>query len=161
MNCKKKISFILLSFYTVTSVAQVDPFAGTWQMQYNTGTNNQVIDLEFTISTPSDKNQLYPAQMKLQCDSFLSVYNLLLVKRNIRQLGIGRNKIPVFESPFSLGNWTVFLNGTLDLSRDNKGHTVLTVSRIVTNKYGVEMQDIKSFTGKNNLPAFKYFSFPR
>lgn len=159
MNCKKIISFILLSFYTVTSVAQVDPFAGTWHMQYNTGTNNQVIDLEFTISTPSDKNQLYPAQMKLQCDSFLSVYNLLLVKRNIRQLGIGRNKIPVFESPFSLGNWTVFLNGTLDLSRDNKGHPVLTVSRIVTNKYGVEMQDIKSFTGKNNLPALTLKNF--
>ena len=159
MNCKKLITFILLSFYAVAAVAQVDPFAGTWQMQYNTGTNNQSIDLEFTIATPADKNQLYPAQMKLQCDSFQAVYNLLLVKRNIRQLGIGRNKLPVFETPFSIGNWAIFLNGTLDLSRDNKGQPVLTVSRITTGKYGVEMPDIKTYTGKANQTALNLKNF--
>ena len=140
-----KIIFLLYGlFFSVASFAQTDIFTGTWHMQYQLDEKTPAIQAELNIASP-DRNQLYPAQLKLQCGNFDATYDLLLVKRNSRQLGIGRHKIPVSETPFSIGNWTVFLNGTLDFSKDLKGTPILNVSRILTKQYGLPMPDIKDF----------------
>lgn len=132
--------------FAVASFAQSDPFAGTWHMQYLPGEKIAPIDIELKIASP-EKNILYPAELKLQHDSFSAVYNLLLVKRNSRQLGIGRNKIVVSEEPFSIGNYTIYLNGTLDFGKDNKGFPFLSVNRLITKQYGVDLPDPPLFTG--------------
>lgn len=152
MNYCKLIFLILFACIILPASGQVDPFTGTWHIKHVSGANSPEIEMEIQIATP-DRNQLYPAQLRLHCASFQATYNLLLVKRNVRQLGIGRQKIPQSEIPFSIGNWTVYLNGTLDLSRDNKGQPLLTVARVATGKYGTDMPDIKSFTGNDIKPA--------
>ncbi len=111
-------------------------------MDYLAGGTPISIDLQ--IGSP-EKNMLYPAELKLQCDSFSAIYHLLLVKRNIRQLAIGKNKIPSSESPFSIGNWTIYLNGVFDLSKDLKGTASLSVERLFTKQYGVKMQEPSDF----------------
>ena len=158
MTRNRLILFLCFLFSSVASFAQTDLFTGTWHMQYLPNEKNTPIEIEIKIAS-AEKNQLYPAQLKLQCDSFSAVYDLLLVKRNSRQLGIGRNKIPESEAPFSIGNLTVFLNGTLDFSRDLKGSPVLSVSRIVTKQYGVTMPDLKQFTGNAAVTANKLKDF--
>lgn len=148
MKYSKLIFFCLSAFICLSSSAQVDLFTGTWNIQHASTTNSPLIEMELQIAAP-DKNLLYPAQLRLNCDSFHATYNLLLVKRNARQLGIGRQKVPEYEMPFSIGNWTVYLNGTFDMSRDNKGQPMLTVNRVTTGKYGADMPDIKSFAVSN------------
>ena len=158
MISNKLILFLCFLFFSAASFAQADLFTGTWHMQYLPNEKSTPVEIEIKIASP-ERNQLYPAQLKLQCDSFSAVYDLLLVKRNSRQLGIGRNKIPELESPFSIGNWTVFLNGTLDFSKDLKGFPVLSVSRIATKQYGVTMPDQKQFTGTAAVTASKLKAF--
>lgn len=143
----KLFSLTLLLLFSFQCLGQYDLFTGTWHMQIEPEGKRLPIEIEIKIASP-EKKLLYPAQMKLSCDSFSAVYDLLLVKRNSRQLGIGRQKIPVSEAPFSLGNWTVFLNGTLDYSKDLKGFPVLTASRITTRQYNVTMPDIKTFESR-------------
>ncbi len=148
MNFSKRIFLFLFACSFLTASGQVDPFTGTWNIHHAPTGNSPQIEMELQIASP-DKNQLYPAQLRLRCNDFQATYNLLLVKRNVRQLGIGRQKIPETEMPFSIGNWTVYLNGILDLSRDNKGQPLLTVSRVTTGKYGADMPDIKSYAATN------------
>src|SRR3546814_14190655 len=59
-------------------------------------------------------NMLYPAQLILNHHSFKGEYELLLVKKNDNQLGVGRNKAHTTEEPYGLGPWMLYLNGTLD-----------------------------------------------
>lgn len=121
-------------------LAQADQFVGTWQME-SVQQGKSTVWIELQIGTP-EKNILYPAEMRIQCDSFSGTYHLLLVKRNIRQLAIGRNKIASSETPFSIGNWTVPLNGIFDFSRDNKGNSFLTAERMFAKHYGVDMPEL-------------------
>jgi len=154
MVLNKLISFLFLFFFSAASFAQTDLFSGTWRMHYLANEKSTPVDMELQIAKP-EKNQLFPAQLKLQCDSFSAVYKLLLVKRNSRQLGISRNKIALTETPFSIGNWTVFLNGTLDFSKDIKGTPTLSVSRIAANNYGVPMPNIKDYAGSRAATAMQ------
>ena len=110
------------------------------------------INIELQIGSP-EKSMLYPAEMKLQCDSFNAVYHLLLVKRNIRQLSIGKNKIAAEETPFSIGNWTILMNGVFDLSKDLKGTSFLTVDRLFAKQYGVNMPDPGRFPETRKMAA--------
>lgn len=113
-------------------------------MEYSPAAGAKPIIIELQIGSP-EKNMLYPAEMKLQCDSFNATYHLLLVKRNIRQLSIGKNKIAAEETPFSIGNWTILMNGVFDLSKDLKGTSFLSVDRLFAKQYGVNMPDPARF----------------
>lgn len=120
--------FFILAFPAV-SLAQMDTYPGVWQTDYTTGQEISPVHIELHIATP-EKNVLYPSHLVLQCGSFSAEYNLLLVRKNSRELGISKNKYPVYEKPFSLGKSTFLLNGTFDYSRGPKGQPTLNINRI-------------------------------
>ncbi|MEO6490521.1 MAG: hypothetical protein ABIO04_11315 [Ferruginibacter sp.] len=159
MRGKKLISFILPLFICAASSAQMDVFTGTWKMEYRQADNLEPITLELRIGA-AENNQLYPAQVTLQSATFNGTYNLLLVRKNIRQLAISRNKIPLEELPFTIGNWLVYLNGVFDLS-NNKGSHYLTAERLVAKQYGLPMLEVKAFDNKNKAVGLQLNSFIR
>ena len=110
-------------------MAQTDAFSGSWQMEYSTAAMASPIKLELQIGV-SQRNILYPAHIKLECDSFFAEYDLLLAKKNSRELGISKNKFPRFQKPFGLKEGSFFLTGSFDLSKDLKSMPVLNFLRI-------------------------------
>ena len=119
----------LLLFISAKSIAQVSIYPGTWQMEYLSDSGKTPIKMELQIAS-AENHLLYPACLKLSCDSFTAAYELLLIKKNSRELGISKNKYPVLETPFSLGNAPLFLNGIFDNSKDLKGQSTLAISRM-------------------------------
>jgi hypothetical protein len=144
MNRNTIILFLYLFFSTVKLFAQTEPYPGTWQMDYQQGPGMPTIHLELQVA-PSEKNILYPAQLLLQCDSFTATYQLLLVKKNMRELAISKNKYRVSEKPFSLVNIPSFLNGIFDHSKDLKGQPTLTISRLKSKSFAGAMPDSLKF----------------
>ena len=129
MNRNLLRCLFLLLFLSVKSFAQVSNYPGTWQMEYLKDSGKAPIKMELQIA--SAKNHLlYPACLKLTCDSFTAAYELLLVKKNSRELGISKNKYPLYETPFSFSNSDLFLNGIFDNSKDLKGQSTLSISRM-------------------------------
>ncbi|MEP7165649.1 MAG: hypothetical protein ABI741_13200 [Ferruginibacter sp.] len=148
-------SCVLLSFKLL---AQTDDYTGTWQMRTAATARTSSINIELQIAAP-EKNILYPAQLKLQCDSFNAVYEILLVRKNLRQLGISRNKFPISEDPFSIGEWTIAFNGTFDYSRDIKAEPMLTINRLPAKRYGITLPDFMNFTETRKKIAMQLSSF--
>lgn len=140
----KRCLLILLFFFIGANTFAQDQFVGKWEMTV-LSTSTPPITMTLKIGDP-EKRILYPASLTIQCDSFTANYHLLLVKKNIRQLGISRNKKVIAEMPFSIGNWTVYLNGIFDISKDLRGNSLLTINRITTNDYVVAMPEITQFT---------------
>lgn len=153
---KHCVLLLFISVFSVNVTAQTDAFSGTWQMSYPSASGGS-IELELHIAEP-EKNQLYPAKLSIHKDSFNGTYHLLLYKRSVRQLAIGRHKIPVEETPFSLGDYTFFLNGFFDLSRDLKGSPTLTAERLFIKQQQV-MPEIATFSSSNKNTASALFSF--
>jgi len=137
--------FVLVA---ATSMAQYDQWPGTWQMDYPAEAGKPSVRLQLHIAL-SEKNILYPAHISLQCDSFSAGYELLLVRKSTRELGISKNKYAVSEKPFSLKDATFFINGIFDYSRDFKGNPVLSLNRIQS-KHNTAL---KPDTMKANRPA--------
>src|ERR1044072_3843724 len=116
-NCT---ALFYLLFLTVNiTLAQADKWTGTWQISRKpyTGSSNSII-MNLQIGIP-DQKQLYPAKIKLQYGQFSGTYEMLLVRKNDGQLAISRGKYPLQETPFKLGIWMWYLNGTLNF-KDNK-----------------------------------------
>lgn len=144
MKCKMLIFLFAVIAFPFTSMAQTDVFPGSWHMEYRPVENeNSYISLDLEIGT-AEQNLLYPAELTIKYDSFSATYHLLLVKRNIRQLAIGRNKVATAETTFSIGNWTILLNGLFDYSRD-KGIATLTAERMYAKQYGILMPEERQF----------------
>lgn len=141
-------SWLLLS---ATVFAQSDVFSGNWHMDYSPAANT-TISIDLNIAAP-ENNLLFPAELIIQSDSFTATYHLLLVKRNIRQLAIGKNKFPSSESPFVIGNWAIYLNGLFDLSRDQKGNLQLQTERLVTRQLPLEMPLTDTFPAEQKITA--------
>jgi len=114
--------------------------------------------MELQVGHP-ERNLLYPARIRLQCDSFNAVYELLLVRKTLRQLGISRNKFPRTETPFSLGNATIVLNGTFDYTRDGKGEPVLSVNRLLAQKYGIDLTNSSTVEATHRQTATDLMKF--
>lgn len=150
---KYLLIIILFSLIFFNGKSQ-DIFVGNW----NSKSINSNVNISIKIGTP-EKNILYPAELTLDCDSFHATYQMLLAKKNSRQLAIGKVKFPLYETPFSIGNWSILLNGTLDFSKNLKGQPTLSVSRISTKDYQVNMPDEKSFSKNNNKLARKLHDF--
>src|SRR5256885_16449248 len=113
---KRKLSglFPLLFFTVNIAMAQADKWTGTWQMSRKpyAGSPTAII-MNLQIGIP-DQRQLYPAKIKLQYGQFSGTYEMLLVRKNDGQKAISRGKYPLAETPFKLGIWMWYLNGTLD-----------------------------------------------
>lgn len=129
MNFKIYTLLFFSFFVPATLLAQMDAYPGVWQMEYTTGQQVSPVHIELHIASP-ERNILYPSHLVLQCGDFNAEYNLLLVRKNSRELGISKNKYPLYEKPFSLGKTTFLLNGTFDFSRGGKGQPTLNINRI-------------------------------
>jgi len=152
------ILFLCLLFVEATSFAQSDNYPGTWHMNYLAHGGNAPIHVELQIAT-AEENILYPAKLTLQCDSFTAVYELLLVKKNSRELGISKNKYPRYEKPFRLVSATLFFNGIFDYSRDLKGVPTLTVNRIQSKQSPVAPEDTLKLDKLHKLTALQLIHF--
>ena len=123
----------------LTASAQKDKWVGTWSMDYKPWPTTGGIKMQLLIGNPVH-NTLYPAQLKLIYPPFSGTYEVLLAKKNDKQLGIGRNKYPVSEEPFRLGAWMLYLNGTL--TYESKSTPELSVQRMWINSYDLYMQGL-------------------
>ncbi len=134
------LCLLLLLCCCTRLLAQADAFAGTWQLDNTASSDTRPLIFEMKVAAP-EKNILYPAHIRIQCDSFSAEYDLLLVKKSARELGISRNKYAVAEYPFSLKNYMSLLNGIFDLSKDFKGNAVLTLMRIPSMQPAISISD--------------------
>ena len=121
-------------------MAQADKWIGTWQMHYKPWPHIPAIDMELKVAEPV-KNMLYPAKLKLSYQDFNGEYELLLVKKNNKELGIGRNKYPRIEQPYGLGPWMMYLNGVLRYQQGAKVDS-LKLQRLWMDNFGVFMHGI-------------------
>ncbi|AWO01541.1 hypothetical protein DLD77_07455 [Chitinophaga alhagiae] len=133
---KLLITLIFLAGMLPAAVAQTDRWTGTWQMYSKPWPHIPAIVLELQIGAP-EQGLLYPAQMRLQYGRFSGVYEVLLAKKDDMELGIGRGKYPIEETPFKLGIWMWYLNGTL---RYNNGQ--LTLNRMWIDRFGIFMRGL-------------------
>lgn len=125
------ISVLLSNF----SLKGQDNFVGKWTLIHTDDQPEfQNVSLVLDVGMP-DRGLLYPARITLSCDSFNGTYQLLLVRKNYRQLAISKNKYPQSEIPFSLGNRTSLINGSFDHSKDLKGKSLLTLNRMLQGDY--------------------------
>ncbi|MRG48592.1 hypothetical protein GFS24_25975 [Chitinophaga sp. SYP-B3965] len=136
MNRKLLIWFILLTGITHTVMAQADKWAGTWQMSSKRWPHIPAIILELKIGAP-ERGVLYPAKIKLQYGSFTGIYEVLLARKNDQQLGIGRGKYPLLETPFKLGIWMWYINGTLNFQEGK-----ISVKRMWIDGFGIWMRGL-------------------
>jgi len=151
--------FLLLLFISLS----IHPFAqnsfmGKWEMNYTNEKNESPVKLILQIGIP-EKSVLYPATLTIECDSFSASYELLLVKKNSRQLFISKNKLPITETPFSIGAWTYFFNGTLDFKINFKGDLLLTNNRFPVAIDGLKINEIKDYPINYQPLANKLFQF--
>ncbi|MBO9152871.1 hypothetical protein ACFOTA_11680 [Chitinophaga sp. GCM10012297] len=119
-----------------TASAQQNPFTGTWKMSRKPWPHIPATIMELEIGEPADQ-VLFPAKLNIKFGNFSASYKVLLVKKNDRQLGIGRNKVPISETPFRLGIWLMYLNGTLDLEGKN-----LELKRMWIDNFGIWMKGL-------------------
>jgi len=146
---------LAIPFY---SFSQTGVYPGTWEMEYLKDSGSTPLHATLQVGV-SEKNVLYPAQLTLQCDSFTAVYQLLLVKKTIRELGISRNKFRVSEKPFSLGKAPEFLNGIFDHSKDLKGQPTLTISRLLSKQAAAFIPDTLKFEKQNRKTYLQLIHF--
>ncbi len=145
MNRNFIILVLYMFLFPLILSAQSDEYSGKWQMKIPATATESAIEIEIHIASP-ERNILFPAQLKLLSDSFNATYEILLVRKNQRQLGISKNKYAREEKPFSAGDWTITLNGTFDFSRNLRGEPMLTINRLPAKKYGVMLPDLKKNT---------------
>lgn len=139
----KVITIILVAFcITCHAASAQDTFSGTWQSTVKVPGLPGEATVALSVGIPHN-NLLYPARLIISYEQFSGDYDLLLVKKNSRQLSIGKHKHPASESPVSLSSLTVLLNGTLDLTRDKYGQPILTVARMPRQNLGVQLPDPK------------------
>lgn len=123
------------------SEAQTDKWSGTWRMQYKPWPHIPAVVMELQIGQPSYQ-MLYPALLRLSYGPFSGTYELLLAKKNDRQLGIGRTKYSVKEDPFKLGAWMLYLNGTFDHITSGKLPPTIRLNRMWIDDFGLFMKGL-------------------
>ncbi len=146
---KSILLFYILILYGFQSIAQKDAFTGTWNIESNKKNNSYKLSL--FISDIHD-NVLYPALLKIECDSFIGSYNFLLIKKNSRELLIGRNKFSEEEKPFSIENISLLLSGNFIYTKD-QNNSYLSLNRMYPKNYGTKIKDVKTFGEKDRKTA--------
>lgn len=138
-------TIFLLCLMIVNPLRAQDPFTGTWRAEVRTNGASHKAVFTLYIGIP-EQNQLFPARLTIACDSFAGDYDLLLAKKNARSLAIGKQKHEQGETPFPLGNFTVMMNGTLNLLRDRSGVPYLEINRMPRQNPGVILPDISKYS---------------
>jgi hypothetical protein len=155
-----KISFTFFLIILLSNqIYSQDIFVGDWKINSVTTENLHQFEARLEIGQ-SEKGILYPAQLTISIDSFHASYQLLLAKKNSRQLVISTQKYALTEVPFKLGKWMQLLNGTLDFSRDLKGQPTLSLNRISLDGRTslLKIRDWKSFPENEKSLAKKIVS---
>ena len=143
---------LLLTFQTK---AQQDPFVGTWLLQEQTPAEAGV-KMELQVARPEARS-LYPAQIEIQYLNFKATYQCLLVKKTNGELAISRNKFAVSEQPYSIGTWTILLNGSLKLTTGSSGTPLLEAKRMLSKRYGIPLPAIINYD-ETNRPTVLHIS---
>lgn len=158
-RCMYQILFLIcLSVTNMRGLAQ-DSFSGTWSMQYSLAEGRPPMTVTLQVA-PGERNILYPAQLIINDVDFKARYQFLLVRKDSRQIAIGAQKFAVSESPFSLGNRTMTLNGCFDLSRDYRENAqYLTAIRISSKQAGIALSDNKQVDPAYRTLADQLFRF--
>ncbi|MBS0030430.1 hypothetical protein ACTJJ0_25635 [Chitinophaga sp. 22321] len=138
MKCKLLILFALLTCSTNVLTAQADKWTGVWRTTAKPYAAGSTITMELNIGEPL-QGMLYPATILLKYGAFTGRYELLLARKTDGQLGIGRNKYPLQETPYKLGIWMWYLNGTLDY-QDGK----ISLHRMWIDKFDIWMHGLYS-----------------
>lgn len=133
---KRFLLFTLLTVVVTPVMAQTDKWTGTWQVYSKPWPHIPAIIMDLQIGVPA-QGVLYPAKIKLQYGTFTGIYEVLLARKNDRQLGISRGKYPLQETPFKLGIWMWYLNGTLDY-KDGK----VFLNRMWEDQFGIWMRGL-------------------
>lgn len=126
---------------TGTPAASNDQWAGTWKVDYKPWPHIPAVTMQLQIGTPR-QNMLYPALLSLDYGEFHGSYYLLMVRKNERQLGIGRGKYPIKETPFKLGIWMLYLNGTFNYSRKGNEPPMMEIQRMWIKDFGIFMRGL-------------------
>lgn len=122
--------------FALPASAQADKWTGIWKVSLKHYATAKPITMELHIGNP-EQGVLYPATINIQYGEFTGQYEVLLARKNDHQLGIGRNKWPLRETPFKLGIWIWYLNGTF-----NYHHKTISLSRMWINKLGIWMRGL-------------------
>ena len=116
-------------------------FTGTWAFTYQSYPGATPTKIQLQIGKLEDK-MLYPANLQITKSDMRFNYELLLVKKNSTQLGIGRNKYPITEKPFKIGQWMPYLNGVLTLNNTKAGQAQLILKRMWIDNFGLFMKGL-------------------
>lgn len=151
---KAKLLLLLIAcFPGMHIIAQTaDKFTGRWTYSRADAENNNFF-VELLVAS-GEQQTLYPAQLTIQYANFTGIYHLLLVKKNEYQLVIGRQKNPVKETPFSIGAYTIPLNGTFDLRSG-----ALDVNRIPAKRYGFAVPALSVYEEANKTTVIRVSDF--
>lgn len=115
-------------------------WTGSWETHYKPWPHIPEIKMVLHVAAPT-MDMLYPAMLELSHGTFTGRYELLLVKKNQHQLGIGRNKYPLVEEPFGLGPWMMYLNGVFDHQSAEAGDTIV-LKRVWLDNFGIFMKGL-------------------
>lgn len=152
---KLLLPFLLLFIFLATAYAQQpDKFVGTWNFR-QTDAENKMYEMELQVASP-EASTLYPSLLTVKYALFTGVYQVLLVKKNENQLAIGRQKFPVKEEPFSIGAYTIPLNGTFDFSGNH-----LVLHRIPAKRYGFPVPALSMYEENNKMAVLRVSEFLR
>lgn len=121
--------------------AVTDKWPGTWKMAYKPWPHIPGVNMELQIGE-GICGMLYPAVLTLDYSPFFGRYYVLLARKNDGQLGIGRYKHAVKETPFRLGAWLLYLNGTLNYSRKGNEAPVMSIQRMWIKDFGLFMKGL-------------------
>lgn len=97
--------------------AQTDQWTGIWKMTWK---RVGYTDINFQLHIgKAEQGVLYPAVITITQGKFTGMYELMLARKNETQLGIGRGKYPIQQTPFSLGIWLWYFNGNLEMKNNS------------------------------------------
>lgn len=134
----KNFLVVSLIFLSVSSFGQsLNELPGNWKMTYQPWPHISAIELDLKIYQPV-QNMIFPTRMKIKYGKFQGEYDFLLIKKGDKEVGIARNKIPLQENPFSLGPWTMYLNGHFEIQSE-KGKKQLQLKRLWIENFGIFM----------------------
>ena len=144
--------FISVLVFSPTARAQ-EPWAGTWEMHYQPWPHIPEIKMTLRIAEPTAA-MLYPTKLEVTHHTFRGEYEVLLVKKNDNQLGVGRNKYPLVEEPYGLGPWMMYLNGVLEHQQSDSIGEALALKRVWLDNLGIFMTGLYDNEFYTNTKVF-------
>ncbi len=147
----RKIIFIALLLLIGERDFAQDNLTGKWSMFVFDEYVRDSITIQLSIGAP-EKNILYPALLEIKDNGFSGSYELLLVKKNIRQYFISKNKFTLQETSFQFEKYLAYFNGFLEFGKDLKGTPQLTLNKMLLPKF-TDKKENEAILSNNSLYA--------